>query len=244
MIEFYKPDPPTNTYNNSIVYQGAVGGVAVLPPGPIAPPPPPGQSDSLCGTDSGVPMHGWGPERLMLDAATAFPGVNQRIDGPWGDERAFYGVRDLSGDASLWYSQLKVTKGHTYQFRVLVHNSAADVADLHLAQTRVSVNLPVCTGNWIKTNGFVDAVNTNPREVYQSLVLLGDAPFNLAYGEGTVRLCSQQHPCESESGGLELSEDLFTSKGVSVGTQHLNGSVMGGTENAVVVTFVVHPQFA
>lgn len=252
ILNYTKPSPaspPAPTSPITIINYGRT--VADGPQNPIPSPDP--QQAALCGDSPGDRTGGWGPMRQWYSGAqpAPVPTLNSVTDSPWGDERRFFAIRDADAPpTSDWQINLKLERNHSYELRILVSNSAAaPIPDSSLKRTRVSVNLPTCTGQFISTVAFVDAKNANPTEVYNSVGLSADQPFNISYESTSARQCTNTNPCSTTddnliAGGLQLPEDIFTSTGAAVGTNALDGIVGGGNGNAVMVMFRIHPQFA
>ncbi len=212
------------------------------------PPPTPGDtSTSSCysSTEEGPQDGGWGPERPTYtgDALPATNSFNVLRDNPnIGDERAFVGIRDAAAAERVWHNRLEVEPGKTYRVRVYVHNGASDAANQVATGVRVMLNLPTCAGHAIALDGFVTSDDAFPRQVYSKVVVWSRRDFNLAYVADTAEYETSKSP----RGGFPLvgESGLFTSEGVLVGYDKLDGRVKGGYEYAGYLSFLIRPQFA
>lgn len=192
---------------------------------------------------------GWGPLRNLLasDQVSEFPSFNlDKSDEVIGDERGLYGAReDVEPPNSPWKFTIDVEPDKTYLLRVYVHNSAADAPGMTAEDTRISVNLPTCTGRRIASGAFITSTNAAPSEVYGGVNFVSDRPFNLVYVEGSARICNNFYPCNPARGnGAPISNDFLASPGALIGYDSLNGEIPGGWQHALYFGFKVRPQFA
>jgi len=188
---------------------------------------------------------GYGPERKVLspDEYSSVPSFNLD-DSPEviGDERGFYGVRDNADIDGMWLFSSGVEEGRTYRLRIYIHNSAR--AQISALNTRLAVSLPSCTGRRIGTNAFISATNSSPGEVWGGVNLYSDRPFTIRYVPGSLTYCNNFYTCRSGPSDADLpEEELFTSKGVAVGYDTLNGVFPGGYTHSAYVSFLVEPIF-
>jgi hypothetical protein len=214
---------------------------------PTRPPTPGDTSTSSCyaSTEDGPQSGGWGPERPTYgnDALPTSNTFNVYRDNPKiGDERTFVGIRDAAAAERVWHNRLEMEPGKTYHVRVYVHNGANAAANQVATGVRVSLNLPTCTGHAIALDGFITSDDAFPREVYSKVVVWSRRDFNLAYVADTAVYETNKSP----RGGFPLvgASGLFTSKGVLVGYDKLDGRVKGGYEYDGYLMFQIRPQFA
>ncbi len=199
--------------------------------------------------DSDTEVAGWGPARNLLapDKYSEFPSFNLDATDEYGDERGLYGIRDSAApDSSPFEFQIKVERGKTYRLRIYIHNSASESNADVAKGTRVLVRLPTCTGRRILSNGFITSTDAEPGEVYGGVTMLSDELFNLAYIDGTARLCNNHFTCRPAEGknGAPISDDFLTKQGALIGFDALDGDVRGGYQYSSYFSFEVRPQFA
>lgn len=192
---------------------------------------------------------GWGPARNVLaeDQYSEFPAFNIDNLPSSGDERGFYDGREFGTPAPYtWHYDVDVERGKTYILRVFIHNSAAGSRDdLAAKGTRVSINLPTCTGRRIASQAIVRADNTEPQEVWGGVTFVGKEVFNLSYIVNSAVLCTNHYVCdENNDGGVLLTNDVFTNRGALIGFDSLDGEIPGGYEKSALLMFKVRPQFA
>lgn len=187
-------------------------------------------------------MFAWGPSRetFTIDEPADFITFNSITDNPnIGDERNFVGIR-LSDTDNKWSDEITVREGKTYTVRMYVHNNAAANLNLVAEDVTAKFNLPTNTAKSIQVNGFLSSSNASPKEVYDHATFVSDEDFNLSYVSGSLEYENNVFGAK----GVSLSKDIFTSKGVLLGYDELNGEIPGCFEYAGYVTFEVKPQFA
>ncbi|MEZ0357644.1 hypothetical protein [Mycobacterium sp. SA01] len=192
---------------------------------------------------------GWGPARNVLakDQYSEFPAFNLDKLPEVGDERGFYdGREDGIPPPYVWHYDIHVQRDKTYILRMIIHNSAYQGSPENTAKgTRLEVNLPVCTGRRIASQATIISTNSAPKEVWGGVTFIGDEPFNLVYVSGSAILCTNHFACKADGrGGVPLSEDFLTIKGVLLGFDSMNGDVPGGYQASLLVLYKVRPQFA
>lgn len=225
-------------------------GVAGLNRAPSTPPlisrpSSPGASDSgeLCSANSEMRVSdGWGPDRPTYHDDT-FPSAltfNSTSDNPnLGDERNFVSVKpkDLT-QAGGWVDSLEVQNNREYLVNIYVR---LDGPTNHAAKgTKLSVNLPACTGHRIGIAAFVSSLDAFPNEIWDGASFWSRNDFNLALVPDSGYVYSNAHP-----GGLALPVgELVTAKGISLGSTQLDGVFQPGYEHSVRVAFTVRAQVA
>lgn len=183
----------------------------------------------------------WGPDRPTYTIAHPADHVtfNSITDNPnIGDERNFVGIRE-SGTNNLWTDNMTVQSGKTYTVRMYVHNNAADNLNLVAHDVTAMFYLPTTTGKSLQVNGFLDSSNASPTEVYDSAVFNSTQDFNLAYVSNSLKYENNHFGAN----GTSLSESIFTSTGVKLGYDKLDGNIPGCFQYSAYVTFDVTPQF-
>lgn len=184
----------------------------------------------------------WGPDRPTYTIAEPADHVtfNSITDNPnIGDERNFVGIRE-SGTSNLWSDDMAIESGKTYTVRMYVHNNAASNLDLVAHDVKAMFNLPTTTGKSIQVDGFLSSSNASPEKIYDSATFTSNEDFNLAYVSNSLKYENNYFGAS----GTTLSESIFTSAGVALGYDALDGDIPGCFQYAGYVTFDVTPQFA
>ena len=196
-------------------------------------------------------VNAWGPvrETFTIDNPADHVVFNSITNNPnIGDERNFVGIRE-SGTSNLWSDTMQVQKGKEYTVRMYVHNNAASSLNLKAKDVTAKFNLPTNTAKSIQVNGFLSASNVGAdnkgnagkyAEVYDHATFTGTENFNLAYVSGSLKFENNVFG----AAGTSLSESIFTSAGVKLGYDKLNGEIPGCFQYAGYVSFIVKPQFA
>lgn len=183
----------------------------------------------------------WGPTRptFTIDNPADHITFNSITNNPnIGDERNFVGIRE-TGTNNTWTDNMDVQPGKSYTVRMYVHNNAASSLNLVAENVTAKFNLPTETGKSIQVNGFLSASNATPQEVYDHATFTNDTNFNLAYQPGTLKYENNAFGAS----GTALNESIFTSAGVKLGYDKLDGKIPGCFQYAGYVSFVVKPQF-
>ncbi|WP_371571342.1 hypothetical protein [Streptomyces canus] len=222
--------PPTV---RAIIEPPAVSNVPSVPSPPTA-------QDTMCSQKQGDKVAGWGPDRPLFKGNDSdWPALNSIQENPQlGDERAFYGIRE-SGSKDLWKHSITVERGKTYTIRVYVDNNAKQL-NLAARGVRLMVNLPTCTGLSIGSQALLKGENNFPREIWSGINLTAPDRFNLNFIEGSARVYGNSYGEE----GRFIDETFFTSRGVLLGSDDLDGELKPGYGNALYFTYQVRPQFA
>ena len=184
----------------------------------------------------------WGPERptYTIEQPADHVTFNSITNNPnIGDERNFVGIRE-TGTTNLWSDNMTAVKGKQYTVRMYVHNNAAANFNLVAENVTAKFNLPTTTGKSIQVNGFLSSTNATPTEVYDHAIFTASEDFNLAYVSGSLKFENNSFGAT----GTALSESIFTSAGVKLGYDKLDGKIPGCFQYAGYVTFTVKPQFA
>ncbi len=200
---------------------------------------------------------GWGPARTIPDddEFVEWPAINQDDVGPQGDERDFYHGAESSAtqdkgmvDAPVsgeWRNEIKVERDKRYLMVIYVHNSANELPENALKNTRVKVSLPQCNGVQSFSNAFVTADNAEPKEVWDGVTFYADEIFNLVYIPGSARMCNNYFTCreDAQKKGTPLTDSLFSQPGQQIGYDSLDGTLLGNYKQDVYVYFGLRPQF-
>lgn len=184
----------------------------------------------------------WGPTRdtYTIESPADHITFNSITNNPnIGDERNFVGIRE-SGTNNQWSDDMTVAKDKEYTVRMYVHNNAAANLNLVAENVTAKFNLPTTTGKSIQVNGFLSASNASPTEVYDHATFNNSEDFNIAYVSGSLKYENNAFG----AAGTSLSESIFTSTGVKLGYDKLDGKIPGCFQYAGYVTFKVKPQFA
>ena len=250
--QFFKPSPaPQPIPAPQVTVQVPAQLAGPNDPRPIAQNPEPQPGESGCRDDPGDSsgLGGWGPARNLLptEKVSVFPSFNIDDASPYGNEMWFFTVRDMSlPKGSPWLDEVKAEPGKTYVFRAFVHNSAGSPVEDIARDTRISVNLPTCTGRRIATTMSISSSNAEPQRIWDSIHLFSDEPFGLAYAPGTAVLCNNFYLCktleEGGNDGAEISNDFLTDTGALIGFNALDGRMPGGYEHSAYFYFQARVQ--
>lgn len=214
----------TNNYNSA---DGAPGESA-----PVA--------SGNCGAADSDIIGGWGPERPVFVSSVrpTYTTFNAIRDNPQiGDERGLMRVRDLDDVDSTYDYEVEVVEGHTYQIGIFVENSAA-APELFASATKVRVTLPVCDGERISANAFIESADAFPMTIWGGITFTADRTFNLAYVSDSARMATG--PTSSEAAPID-GATMMSTEGILLGE---DGLVQVGDDGQTWITFSVRPQFA
>ena len=194
----------------------------------------------------------WGPERATYTMAHPADHVvfNSITDNnkEIGDERYFVSASEYTGNAAnnKWTDNTAVEDGKEYVVRMYVHNNAASNLKLTAENTRAYVVLPTNTAKSITVNGKISASNANPTTVWDQTTFTSKngEEFNLAYVPGTAKYYNTKDGKERSFKLDTANNDLFTSTGVLLGYDQMDGKLPGCSEYSGYLTFHVKAQFA
>lgn len=179
----------------------------------------------------------WGPDRptFTMEQPANYVTFNSITNNPnYGDEREFMTVKDLTTGESLG-GETKLVPGHEYQFQVYVHNNAPETlndSDKGVAKdVMVRARLPQFVDGSNTADGYVNASNAQPVEVYDTAKLTSDSKVELEFINGSAKLHTNFQQ-------TALSDDVITT-GVKVGHKDLSGKWNGCLNFAGAVTFKV-----
>lgn len=166
------------------------------------------------------------------------PVFNSFINTPsYGDERAFVDARRSDQTASGSFKNVlpNVTEGSKeVVIRMYVHNNAnqsTNASGLGVARnTKVRVALPTAEGDTLRARGYISADNASPKLVEDTVDLLGNEKFKVAYVPGSATL----HNNTAFANGVKLSDSIVTS-GAPIGDDALDGNLPGCFEYEAIV---------
>lgn len=190
----------------------------------------------------------WGPERPTYTMASPAERAvfNSIIDNAAiGDERDFVRIAEVnSGEA--FTSELELKPGKDYIVMIYFHNDASatfnDEAHGRVGfaeHVRVMSNFPskLNARERGKVDGMIVASNTDPKEVWDEAYITASEAMTLHYIEGSATINNQK-----AANGSLLSDKLFTSEGVYIGTNKLNGLIPGCDEYAGEVFYRIRTE--
>ena len=201
---------------------------------------------------TGALVFAWGPSRptyTMKKPAdhVVFNSItdnNQEV----GDERYFVSASPYTGKAAdnKWTDSTAVENGKEYVVRMYVHNDAASNLKLTAENVRAYIVLPTETATSITVNGKIYSSNANPTTVWDQTTFTSKngEKFNLAYVKGTAKYYNTKNGKERVFNLDTANNDLFTSKGVLLGYDQMDGKIPGCIEYSGYLTFHVKAQFA
>lgn len=186
---------------------------------------------------------GFGPDRPTKSyegpgtAGFDYPVFNSFVNVPnYGDERNFLTGKYPSG-TFLTDPLAQVKQDDELTLQILVHNNAdpkynADGSGF-AKDTTVRVALPTGMAKNQTATAYIDASNTNPKQVTDTLDFgaFNGGFFELAYVPGSAKVRGNYID-------TALSDNIVTT-GVKVGTRALNGTVEGCFGEEVLVTIKV-----
>lgn len=190
-------------------------------------------------------LNAWGPNRptYTIEQPADHITFNSITNNPnFGDERNFVTVREKG--AGTWEDSKSVQPGKEYEVSIYVHNNASANLNLVAQNALAKATVPTTTGKSIDIQGFVNASNATPNEVYDHATLTSDQDFNLAYVNGSARYYNNVFGKYGAGAGTQLPDSIVTSTGAKLGYDKLDGNIPGCFQYAGVVVFTVKPQFA
>lgn len=199
----------------------------------------------------------------ILDNQIIFNAIS---DGKIGDEKNFVGTRectvlpdgraDSATKDTVWNgNNIDVEDGKTYVIRLYVRNDNPNGEDATAEDTRVSFSIPNeydAENGRIQVNGFIYSSNASPSEYWDYVNFNSDIPFQLDYIYGSALLSNNKAKDEAVAGGYPdragwpLSDDIVKAasiNGVLIGSNDLDGHVLGGSQYDNCVTIMVKAVF-
>ncbi|WP_433716999.1 hypothetical protein ACQP2U_42430 (plasmid) [Nocardia sp. CA-084685] len=196
-------------------------------------------SNERCSSDHSGADAVWGPDRPTVGPSdySQTPSFNIERDNPHhGDERNFVQIKESSHvQAGAWADQLEVRAGHEYFVRVLLHNGARDGDEYVAKDTRVEIDLPLCSGRSIALQAVISSSNAFPQKIWDGVVLRSAEPFKVDIVPGSARLLSNKYP----NPGLLLPDRVATADGTLVGSQAADGNFRRDYANDADVVITV-----
>ena len=187
----------------------------------------------------------WGPDRPTYTQEVPADHVtfNSITNNPkWGDERNFMRIRDIAANESFGDSE-NLQAGKQYEVIILYHNNAASnlndsgvgIAKNAYARTEIPAIVRSGASN-VKAMSYVGASNANPTSVYDDISLNNstNADIALRYVKGTAKLTNN-----GAANGSTISENLFSSNGIALGFDSLNGTLPGCDHYSGYITYTV-----
>ena len=190
---------------------------------------------------------GYGPDRVPFRCTRP-----SECDGPkyvtfnsywnavnYGDERAFFGVKDLSdGVSAPWHDTLRVRSSTTLLMRAYIDNNTyqrlpGKVTDA--INTRLRLELPDGPVYAAHPTAYLRADNAKPQVIWDTVYLYGSRPMRMAYVPGSAEITRR------EDGGPFVTEPapdgVDTAEGMDLGRWKADFL------NSALVTFRVRVSF-
>lgn len=195
-----------------------------------------------------VPVSAWGPERptYTMNSPADHPTFNSITDNStFGDERDFVRIVE-KGSGKAFTSDLEIEANKEYIVEIYYHNNASatynDAAHNYVGvaeDTRVVSYFPekLAAGETGQIDGVITATNADPKTVWDEARITAKENLKIGYVEGTARIYN-----DWGVNGTELDKKLFTSEGVFIGLNELNGLVLGCEEFSGQVVYTIQTQ--
>lgn len=164
----------------------------------------------------------WGPDRPTFTWANpaTYITFNSITDNPQaGNERSFYGVRDVNNPQTS--KTLTVQDNQELVFQVYFHNNAASNLNLVATNTRVKMLLPPNPTTSAISYAYISADNATPAVVGDTVQVTGARPFTLSYENGTAQIWNEVLR------GTVLNDSIVTNNGALIGYDKLTGELPG-----------------
>lgn len=207
---------------------------------------------AIAGASAYMAFADWGPKRTQYTMNEPADHIvfNSIIDNNQeiGNEFYFVSASEYTGSASTnyWSDNTKVENGKEYVVRIYVHNNAAGNLKLTAEDVKAYVTLPTDTATSITVSGKIYAKNADPKTVYDSTTFTSKngEKFNLAYVKGTAKYYNTKDGKLRTFNLDTANNDLFTSTGVKLGYDQMDGKIPGCNQYSGYLTFHVKAQFA
>lgn len=182
----------------------------------------------------------WGPQREMFTLASGgapYPTFNSISDNPnLGDERNFVGLRPdtREGVPNVWSDDVWAEPGDTLIMRVYVNNAGTDSNGVVSAGWLQGVKLQVGISRGaqeVSVFGLLSA--TNSETVWDGATIHVDDGVDVVFDPDYALLENNAHP----NGGLQLGPEAFSSDGVPLGYEEMDGLIEPGYQYAGYVGF-------
>ena len=200
---------------------------------------------------SAISAFAWGPDRPTYTLADPAGHItfNSITDNnvEVGDERYFVSASHYSGNGAnnKWTDNTIVEDGKEYVVRMYVHNNAASNLKLVAENVRAVVVLPTTAGSSVTVDGKIYSTNANPSVVWDQTTFksANGEHFFLSYVEGTAEYYNTKNGVGRTFSLDTPNYDLFTSTGVKLGYDQMDGKIPGCNEYSGYVTFHVKANF-
>lgn len=195
-----------------------------------------------------APVSAWGPERptYTMNSPADHPTFNSITDNSTlGDERDFVRIVE-KGSGKAFTSDLEIEANKEYIVEIYYHNNASatynDAAHNYVGvaeDTRVVSYFPekLAAGETGQIDGVITATNADPKTVWDEARITAKENLKIGYVEGTARIYN-----DWGVNGTELDKKLFTSEGVFIGLNELNGLVLGCEEYSGQIVYTIQTQ--
>lgn len=194
----------------------------------------------------------WGPERpTYTNNAPADHAVfNSITDNPvLGDERDFVRIVELrdgdDAEKNTYTNNLTLEAGKRYGVFIYYHNNASgtlnDAAHNYVGvarESKVVSNFPheIAAGETKQISGLIRSTTTNPEAVWDEANVTAAQDLTLHYVTGSAKITN-----DWGANGSVLSMHLFE-EGDLIGTNDLNGLVLGCYEYSGYITYTLEAQ--
>jgi len=200
---------------------------------------------------SAISAFAWGPSRTTYTLAKPAPHItfNSITDNhkEVGDERYFVSASPYTGNAAnnVWRDDTVVEDGKEYVVRMYVHNNAASNLNLVAENVRAYVVLPTEASSSITVDGKIYSSNANPTTVWDNTTFksANGENFHLTYVNGSAKYYNTKNGTLRTFNLDTPNNDLFTSNGVLLGYDQMDGKIPGCNEYSGYVTFHVKAAF-
>ncbi len=185
----------------------------------------------------------WGPERqtYTMEKPADRAVFNSIIDNAAvGDERDFVRIAE-AGSGREFTSELILEPGKEYEVWIYYHNDASESYNtaahdyVGLARnTRMISYYPeaLAKGERGKIEGYITSTSTDPKTIWDEAYITAKEALTISYVEGSAHIYNKW-----DANKTELGKELFTSDGVWLGVNKLNGLVLGCDQFAGTVIY-------
>ena len=160
-----------------------------------------------------------------------YPSFNAITNNPvWGDERNFVRIRDTT--STEYKNEINVEVGKTYEVMMFFHNNAKSSYNTDSTQSGIAKNVRLYAQqpNELTANkktavtGTISSDNTNPAKVWDEAYMTSSTNVALRYVSGSAKIKT------NALDNVSLPTNIFSSSGVLLGYDNLNGLVPGCTQ--------------
>lgn len=191
----------------------------------------------------------WGPDRstFTMDSPATYPVFNSIIDNPTiGDERSFVRIGEITPKSTELGQSIIVQAGKQYLVYIYFHNDASAIFnDSAHKQVGVALNVRLTVDYSDEITPDKEGVvlaeiyssNAKPETIWSSVVLQSNNEVHLRYVDGTAKI-----HCDWKANKTLLSSRLFSSEGILIGLNKLDGVIPGCEEYHGVITFILQAE--